>query len=68
MSRQTKKVILYFVFILNLLVFSAYGILDLLDIVLLGKLNFTLLLFYEIISFIFFTEILLEKGESPKGD
>lgn len=67
MKPQIKKLILYFVFVVNVLVFSVYGILDLLNITLLGKLNFTLLLIYEIISFIFFTEILYEKKEPPKG-
>jgi hypothetical protein len=68
MKLKTKNLILAIVFSLNLIVFSTYGILDLLNIRLLGKLNFTLLLFYEIISFILFTEILLEKKEPPQGD
>jgi hypothetical protein len=68
MKPKTKNLILSIVFSLNLIVFSTYGILDLLNIRLLGKLNFTLLLFYEIISFILFTEVLFEKKEPPKGD
>jgi hypothetical protein len=67
MSTKSKNIILYIVYIVNLLVFSAYGIIDLLGIRMLGKLNFTLLLFYEIISFIFFTEILYEKDKPTKG-
>jgi hypothetical protein len=68
MKPKTKNLILAIVFSLNLIVFSTYGILDLLNIKLLTKLDFTLLLIYEIISFILFTEILLEKKEPPQGD
>ena len=68
MKPKTKNIILSIVFSLNLIVFSTYGILDLLNIKLLTKLDFTLLLIYEIISFILFTEVLLEKKEPPKGD
>jgi hypothetical protein len=65
---KTKNFILTLVFILNTLLFLAYGILDLLDINILSKLDFTLLLIYEIISFILFTEVLYEKEKPPKGD
>jgi len=68
MKPKTKNLILAIVFSLNLIVFSTYGILDLLNIKLLSKLNFSLLLIYEIISFILFTEVLLEKKEPPQGD
>jgi hypothetical protein len=66
--RKTKNFLLTLVFILNTILFLAYGILDLLDINILSKLDFTLLLIYEIISFILFTEVLYEKEKPPKGD
>lgn len=66
--RKTKNFLLTLVFIFNTILFLAYGILDLLDINILSKLDFTLLLIYEIISFILFTEVLYEKENHPKGD
>jgi hypothetical protein len=66
--RKTKNFFLTLVFIFNTILFLAYGILDLLDINILSKLDFTLLLIYEIISFILFTEVLYEKEKPPKGD
>jgi hypothetical protein len=66
--RKTKNILLTLVFILNTILFLVYGILDLLDINILSKLDFTLLLVYEILSFILFTEVLYEKEKPPKGD
>lgn len=66
--RKTKNFLLVIVFVFNTILFLTYGILDLLDINILSKLDFTLLLIYEVISFILFTEVLYEKEKPPKGD
>ena len=63
-----KNLLLTLVFLLNTIVFIVYAILDLLDINYLSKLDFTLLLVYEIISFILFTEVLYEKEKPSKRD
>jgi hypothetical protein len=66
--RNIKNTILTIAFVLNTLVFVCYGILDLLEINNLSKLEFILLLVYEIFSFIMFTEVLYEKEKPPKGN
>ena len=65
---KIKNLILVIAFVLNTLVFLCYGILDLLDINNLSKLEFILLLVYEIFSFIMLTEILYEREKPPKGN
>lgn len=61
--KRLKAIFLYFLFSINLIIFIAYGILDLFDLKVIDKLDMTLLLVYEIISYILFTEILHEKKE-----
>lgn len=59
-----KKIVLYVVFIINMILTSTYIIFDLLSIRILDKLDFTFLIIYDVICLIIFGELL--KGEDKK--
>jgi len=60
---KTKRNILIFVFIINLLITSTYIIFKYIGYVHVSKVDFTLLLMYDIISFIILGELIEEKNK-----
>lgn len=56
-----KNIILIALFMINLILTSIYMLLHLLKIDILSKLDFTLILIYDIVSLIILSEIVLDK-------
>jgi hypothetical protein len=62
-----KRNIIILIFIINLLTTSIYITLHLLHIEVIEKLDFTLLIIYDVVSLVLFAELLHEKDNNKKN-
>ena len=62
-----KRNIIILIFIINLLATSIYITLHLLHIEVIEKLDFTLLIIYDVVSLVIFSEFLNEKYNKPNN-
>lgn len=63
---RINKIVLYFVFIINLIFTSIYIALDLMGVKIIDKLDFTFLIIYDIISLVILTEFVFKKDKKSK--